>query len=307
LRGALPHPDLAEEINDLAFMMQESGDYNASEALFLEAIAMKRRLLGDKHPEIAMGLNNLAFVLQDKGELARAEATYREALQMQRELLGDVHPDVANTLNNLAFVQDDKGDLAGALATERESLHIYRTLFPGDHPEVARIMNRIGYWLIESGQYAEAEKNLREALAMRRRLVGEEHPDVASSLTHLAILQVAQHDYHAALESAVTATNISTKVFSPTHWRTAVAESVQGAALTGLGQYADAERLLTHGNTILNADQGALPTYRTRARGYLQELYRRWRRPVPAATLALIGAAEVQNAQATAVSAVVQK
>jgi tetratricopeptide (TPR) repeat protein len=254
---------------------------------------MKRRLLGAKHPEIATGLNNLAFLLQDKGDLTRAEATYREALQMQRELLGNVHPDVANTLNNMAFVQDDKGDLKGALVNEREALLIYRALFPGDHPEVARIMNRIGYWLTEAGEYAEAQQDLEEALGMRRRLLGEIHPDVASSLTHLAILQVAKRDYRAALESAVAATEISGKALSASHWRTAVAETVEGAARAGLGQYTEAEQLLTHGYKILSDDKGALPTYRTRARGYLEDLYRRWRRPMPAEQLAHIGAIEV--------------
>jgi tetratricopeptide (TPR) repeat protein len=297
LRGTLPHPDLAEEINDLGFMMQESGDYEASEALMEEAIVMKRKLLGDKHPEIAAGLANLAILRHDKGDLELAEATYLQALKMQYELLGDIHPDIANTLNNLAFVQDDKGDLAGALKTEREALRVYQALFPGDHPEVARIMNRIGYWLTEAGEYAEAEQDLVQALAMRGRLLGEEHPDVASSLTHLAILRVAQRDYRAALDSAIEATAISTKALSADHWRTAVAESAQGAALAGLGKYVEAEPLLTHGYTILSKDQGALPTYRTRARGYLEDLYRRWQRPMPAAQIALIAASEIQGAQ----------
>src|SRR5882672_6178036 len=294
LRGALPHPDLAEEINDLGFLMQELGDYDAAEGLLQEAVVMKRRLLGAKHPEIATGLSNLAYLLQDKGDLVRAEATYREALEMQRELLGEIHPDVANTLNNLAFVQDDKGDLAGALVTEREALRVLRALFPGDHPEVARIMNRIGYWLIEAHEYVEAQQNLDEALGMRRRLLGNDHPDVASSLTNLAILQVARGDYRVALESAAEASEISTHALSATHWRTAVADSVQGAAQAGLGRYAEAEHLLTRACKILSEDQGALPTYRVRARGYLEDLYRRWHRPVPAAQLALIGASEVQ-------------
>jgi tetratricopeptide (TPR) repeat protein len=297
VRGKLPHPDVAEELNDLGYMRQQNGEYAAAEALFLESLAMKRVLLGEKHPEIAMGLNNLAYLFQDKGDLKRAEATYREALSMQRELLGNVHPDVANTLNNLAFVQDDKGDLAGALVTERECLAIYRTLFPGDHPEVARITNRIGYWLVEAHQYAEAGEALTEALAMRRRLFGENHPDVASSLTHLAILQVETHQYREALESAVAATEVSTKAFSATHWRTAVAQSVQGAARAGLGEYPEAERLLTGGYQILSSDLGALPTYRNRARDYLEDLYQRWRRPMPAAQVALLAASAVKAEQ----------
>ncbi len=272
LRGSEPHPDLAEGINDLGLLHEEHGDYDAAEKNFLESIAMKRRLLGDKHPEIAMGLNNLGNVLNDKGELARSEATYRQALAMQRELLGDVHPDVAETLNNLAFVQYDRGDTRGALLTERESLKIYRQLFPGDHPEVARIVNRIGYWLTEAGDYVEADSDLREALAMRRRLLGEKHPDVASSLTHLAILQVATGKYSDALASARDARQIYTAALSASHWKTAIAESAEGAALTGLGNYAQADKLLTHSYGILSKDVGAPPTYSRLTQRYLDRL-----------------------------------
>jgi tetratricopeptide (TPR) repeat protein len=279
LRGTLPHPDLAEAINDLGLLEQGSGDYETAEKLFHESLDMKRKLLGNHHPEIAMGLNNLANVLQDKGDLVQAESVYGEALAMQRDLLGEVHPDVANTLNNLAFVQYDRGDTAGALVTEGQSLEVYQKLFPGDHPEVARIMNRIGYWLTQAGQYDEAGRDLQEALAMRRRLLGKNHPDVASSLTHLAILQVATGRFSEAYESAASATRISTAALSASHWRTAVAESAQGAALAGLGRYADAEPLLTHSYGVLSKDAGALPMYRALSRSYLEQLYRQWGRP----------------------------
>ncbi len=279
LRGTPPHPDVAEALNNLAVLQQEKGDYEASEKLLLEAISIKRRLYGHNHVEIAAGLNNLAFVLQDKGDLARAEASYLEALHIQRALLPAVHPEIANTLNNLAFVEDDKGDLEGALNAEGEALDIYRKLFPGDHPEVARIMNRIGYWQTRAGRYGEAEVELQNALAMRRRLVGDSHPDVASSLTHVAILDVAMRRYPEALVAAREAVQISTKALSETHWKTAVAQSVEGAALVGLGKYADAESLLRPSFSILSEDAGALPTYRTLARGYVDTLYRKWGRP----------------------------
>jgi tetratricopeptide (TPR) repeat protein len=272
LRGTDPHPDVAEAINDLALLLEEHGDYGEAERLLVESIAMKRRLYGEQHSEIAASLSNLALVLQDQGDLPRAEASYRQALAMQRELLGALHPDVANTLNNLAFVQHDRGDTRGALATEREALGVYRRLFPGDHPEVARIMNRIGFWLTEAGAYAEAGRDLETSLAMRRRLFGDKHPDVGTSLVHLAILQVAQHRYDTALASARGAVEILSPALSPTHWKTAVAESAEGAALAGLGRYAEARTLLTRSVDILARDGGAPADYHRLAQRYLEQL-----------------------------------
>lgn len=273
LRGPEPHPDTAESLNDLALLLEQHGDYDEAEARLRESIDMNRRLLGTKHPEIATGLCNLASVQVDKGNLAQAEATYHEALAMRQELLGSTHPDIAATLNNLAFVLYARGRTREALATERESLGMYRKLFPGDHPEVARILNRIGFWLILDEQYAEADRDLHAALAMRQRLLTGTHPDVAASLVHVAMLQVAQHHYEQALISARDAVQIFSTSLSPTHWKTAVGESTEGAALAGLGRYAEAEPLLVQSLAILGKDGGAPPEYRHLAQQYLKQLH----------------------------------
>ena len=253
LWGTEPYPDYAAAVNDLGLLFRDKGDYDQSELLLRESLAMERRLLGEKHPELALSLNNLALVLRRKGDLAGAEATYRQALAMQRELLGSVHPDVANTLNNLAFVVYDRGDVGGALKAEGDSLEIYRKLFPHDNPDVARIMNRIGYWYTEVRDYATADRYLEEALAMRRRLFGQSHPEIASSLLHVGILQVATGKYRDALVSSRTAAEIYTAALSASNWKTALAESINGAALTGIGQYQEAEQLLMPSYTILDS------------------------------------------------------
>jgi tetratricopeptide (TPR) repeat protein len=279
LWGRQPYPDYADTLNDLGLLLYDKGDYESSERLLRESLAMKQKLLGEKHPEIATSLNNLAEVLQNKGDLAGAEANYRACLAMRRELLGSVHPLVAQALNNLAFVYYDKGDVHAALDSEQESLRIYRQLFPGDSPDVAQIMNRLGYWLTQSGDYKNAESYLTEALAMRRHLFSGAHPEIASSLVHVAILQVATHRYSEALVSARAASDIFTTTASPTNWKAAVAESVSGAALAGLGRFKEAQERLLHGYSLLRDDVGAIPMYRALARHYVEDLYRLWGRP----------------------------
>jgi tetratricopeptide (TPR) repeat protein len=259
-------------------LLDYNGDYDQAENMYRESIAMYRRLFGDKHDKVADGLSNLAGVMQDKGDLADSELTYRQALAMERDLLGEFHPDVGNTLNNLAFVQYDRGDTRGALITMREALDVYRKLFPKDHPDVAAVMNRLGFWLTLAGEYAEADRHIQEGLAMRRRLFGDHNPNVASSLENLAILQVATRQYADALMSARSAAGIYTSALSAAHWKTAIAESAEGAALTGLGDYAAAEKLLAHSYAILNKDVFAPAAFRSLTRGYLDTLHQLQRR-----------------------------
>jgi tetratricopeptide (TPR) repeat protein len=287
LWGDQPYPDYANELNDLGLLLRSKSEYTESERLLRESLAMQRRLLGDKHPSIAIGLNNIAFVLHLKGDLDGANSTYQQALAMQRELLGNVHPEVASTLYNFAAVMEDSGDLRGAVEAVRESLHIYRALFPGDNPDVARTMNRLGYLLTESGDYSTADPYLQDALKMRRRLFGETHPEVASSLVSVAILEVATGKYIDALVSARAAKEMFTSALSASNWKTAIAQSVNGAALAGVRMYPEAEKELLQAYTLLNQDAAALPTYRILARGYLAELYRAWGRPAEAARYAV--------------------
>jgi tetratricopeptide (TPR) repeat protein len=272
LNGTQPSPGLADAIQNLGMMLFYSGDYDAAEHLFTETLAMKRRVLGDRHPEVAITLGYLGAIQQSRGNLARAEAMFREELAIQRQAVGEKHPEVANILNDIAFVEYDRGHKQTALATERKAYGIFRELFPGDHPEVARFQNRIGFWLTLDHKYAEADRELQEALAMRRRLLGDKHPDVASSLDHVAILQVARGQYAAALMAARTALAINTTAYSATHWATAISESAAGAALSGLGRYPEAERLLRHSVEILGKDPDAPAAYLELARRYLVQL-----------------------------------
>lgn len=277
--GAEPYPDYAAALNDLGLLLRDKGDYKESEQLLQESLMMNRRLLGDKHREIANSLKNIAMVMQAKGDLEGASSTYRQALAMERELLGDAHPDVALTLQKLAGVIYAQGDVQRAVDTQHEALHIYRTVFPGDNPDVARAMTLLGYYLTGKGDYSSAETYLQEGLAMRRRLFGNSHPEVASSLFYVAVLQVETRNYADALASAQASADMFTGGLSASHWKTALAQAVGGAALTGMGKYAEAEGQLVHSYTVLNNDAGALPMYRTLVRGYLEDLYRKWGRP----------------------------
>jgi hypothetical protein len=113
---------------------------------------------------------------------------------------------------------------------------------------------------------------------MRRRLFDTKHPDIASSLLQLAMLEVATGKFAEADRDARAAREIYTDAFSPTHFTAALAACVEGAALTGLGDYAQAEKLLNEGNPIVNKYPYAFAADRALVRGYLQDLHRQQQR-----------------------------
>jgi len=60
---------------------------------------------------------------------------------------------------------------------------------------------------------------------------------------------------------AQVAKGIYTKALSADHWRTAIAQSAEGAALTGLGRYREADNDLSHSLQILSKNSGAPPCF----------------------------------------------
>jgi hypothetical protein len=65
----------------------------------------------------------------------------------------------------------------------------------------------------------------------------------------------------------------------PTHWRIADAESVEGAALSRLGKFVEAEKALLESYAVLSKDSGVLPIYKEQAQRHIEELYTRSQRP----------------------------
>lgn len=267
------HPDLAEAINNVALLLYETGDHTAAGALYREALDMVRVLHGPQHENIATALINYGQVLHDQGEYDRAEANFEEALAMQRVLLGGQHPDLVGTMNNLAFLYYDEGRIPEAIATLRSALSLARTALGEDHPDVGAIATNLGFWLTQEGDNDEALALLDRALEIRRAAFGENHPQVASTLSIKANLLLATKDFVAARDTAHQARLILTENLSADHWRVATAASAEGAALTELGEYAEAEALLVRSKEILSQGGAAMELLSRQSAERLDRLY----------------------------------
>jgi tetratricopeptide (TPR) repeat protein len=95
------HPTVAVSLNNLALLYDSQGRYSEAEPLYLKALAMWKRLLGEEHPSVATSLNNLAGLYKSQGYYSEAEPLYLKALAMSKRLLGDEHPQTTTIAENL--------------------------------------------------------------------------------------------------------------------------------------------------------------------------------------------------------------
>jgi tetratricopeptide (TPR) repeat protein len=83
---------------------KSQGRYAEAQPLYLQALELWKRLLGEEHPAVTTSLNNLAGLYKSQGRYAEAQPLYLQALELRKRLLGEEHPAVASTLNNLALL-----------------------------------------------------------------------------------------------------------------------------------------------------------------------------------------------------------
>jgi tetratricopeptide (TPR) repeat protein/predicted Ser/Thr protein kinase len=187
-RAAQPpdNPKIIESMGRLALLHDRRAEWDAAEALYLEALDLARKLHGEEHVEVASLFQNLAATRRARGDLDAAIPMYEASLAMRQRLLGPDHLDVAQSLNSQALVLQAQGKFQEAERICREAMRIRRMHLGDSHPEVAGSVNNLAYLVQMNGNIQEAESLYREALALRRELLGDEHPDIAQSLNNLA-------------------------------------------------------------------------------------------------------------------------
>jgi tetratricopeptide (TPR) repeat protein len=281
LAGGQPHPDLANGLNDLGFLLYDKGELVETEQLWREALEMNRRMLDPNHPDIAFNLFNLAIVSHDKGDYDTAQSLYNEVLSIRRLAFGEEHPDIAFTLNNLAFVLYDKGDHQAAIDMETESVDMYQKFFPDGHPALARVLATLGGWLSRENQFSAAAPLLNKSLEMRKAFLGQSHPEVAGGMTRLAYLYLKTGRSEEASGLAKAARMMFTELLPSGHWRTAWSASVEGASLAAMEQFETAEQLLlaSYETLVENPGGGSHARYKEETREFITSLYKDWGRP----------------------------
>lgn len=202
-------PDVARTLNNLALLYSETQRFEESEAMYLEALEIRRRLAEndpDTHePGLAMTLNNLAILYKNTRRLLQSEPLQLEALEIQRRLAKAnpqaYEPDLAMTLNNLAVLYSNTQRPSESMRLHLEVLEIYRRLAKDNpktyEPDLATTLNNLANLYNNTQRFTESEPIRLEALEIYRRLAKDNpqlyEPVLGITLNNLAILYKNTH------------------------------------------------------------------------------------------------------------------
>lgn len=238
------HIEIANDIDNLAWVYLDMGKYEEARALFEQARLMREHLSGPDHLDTTKSLNALGLLYREQGEYLQAEALFEQALTLRTKILGLEHPLVGESSNNLALIYGDIGKYAEAEPLHQQALAIDEKFLGKEHPEVATDLNNIGWNYYRQGRYDLVEAPHLRALAIRERILGLEHPDVAFSLNALGLLYRDLGRYTEAEAFLQRALLIRERALGSDH--VDVGQSLQnlGVLCYRQGRYHDAEAML---------------------------------------------------------------
>jgi tetratricopeptide (TPR) repeat protein len=287
--GPADGPERLAAVLDLAIVLRDAGDQDASEQLlaaeadrfpgdgplaarylgFLgdlryarghwmeaDSLLARAQAIAEVHTDadslaLARVLVNRAFVLEQQDRRSRAEALVTRAEAIYRAAFGEIHPRIVTILIHRGDVERMQGRPLDALATHREALRIARVVYPDGHPNEANLLWRNSQSHYALGQWAEAEVAAEQSLEMRRRVFGETHRDVALSLQSLGLAQMKQGRFDEAERNARAALAMRRELFGDVH--PSIVSSIQdlGHLARAQQRYARAESLFVQADTLI--------------------------------------------------------
>jgi tetratricopeptide (TPR) repeat protein len=302
-------PEVRATLMDtMGTVYQSLGLFDRAEALLREALALRRRTLGDAHPAVAASLFHLAESLRARAQYPEAEICYRRSLVLRERLLGPRHPDVAESLNGMGLLYYNRGQYPGAESCFQRALTVWqgardprvatalshlallyrdqgrqdlalslferaitaqeRQLGP-EHSDLLGNLNNLADIYRSTGRYARAEQLLKRVLAVNERIMGPDHPLVSTSLNNLAMVYRAEGRNSEAEKLYLRCLAIDEKARGPDHPDVATSLNNLAVVYREEGRYGLAEPLFLRSLAIR---EKALPADHPHIAGSMNQL-----------------------------------
>jgi eukaryotic-like serine/threonine-protein kinase len=181
--------------------LSQLGKTSEAQAMFAQAVELRRGSFGDKDGRLASALSSLGNAYAMQGDLARGIPAHRQAVEMAEAAMGGTHPTVGVMHENLGCDFLYGLDSAAALVELDQAVAISGA----GSRERAIALTDLGLALLEAGQHARAIDTFDRADAAWVR-VNPKHPERSQVLLGRYLANAALHRPGALpeLETALT-------------------------------------------------------------------------------------------------------
>lgn len=246
------HPEHAQALNNLGWLLQSKGDYTGARKAFEQAIEIQESLKFKNDGKLATLYNNLAALLTFLGDSQSALPIYEKAITIQSGIAGEPTADVAKTEANIGVILAQQGSIDKAVPRFEKALAIIEKNLGPDHLDNAAILSHLATANQARGKLPEARVQLERALSIREKSLPVNHPDIAESLSNLASISVAQGNLGEALTKLNRSLEMNEKTIGSEHPDVALTLNSIGGTQWLMGQRSEAKQKFLRAAKIIN-------------------------------------------------------
>jgi len=269
------HVSVAEAMTKLGGLYRILGRNDEAESLLNDALSMQQRLYGGIHPETADTKRQLAGLYRETGRFKESERLYKEVIAERVRMFGENHTEVAHTWNSYAQLLGTMGEHDRALEAYRTSLDLLEILHDGPHPSFGALYNNFAVTLKQQGKFEEALKYYQLSIDMQDAAkLPPRHPNRTYPLGGMANAYLAMGRFDDSARLARRVLDLRREHFDEKHRLVSETKNILGAALTGVGAYDEAERILLDAHSSFLKEFGEAHAGVSLAASNLAELFK---------------------------------
>ena len=248
--------ELAYGLNNLAVLLEATGEPGTAGELYKRALSINEEQLGREDIRIVTNLVNVAQWYLKRGDAAAALPLYERVLAIQEEAHGVDHPDTVVALDTLGVVFGRLGRFLESVNSQARVVAILEQAHGRDHPVVAQKLGDLAAGQIRVGQYDEAKAALTRSISVLEGAMGPDHGSLARPLAAAGKLARAQGEYNLARQHYMRLLKLEENAFGPEDSRVGLTLNSLGVLMFDLGDLQGAEVAFEKSHRILVAALG---------------------------------------------------
>jgi tetratricopeptide (TPR) repeat protein len=141
VHGSAPHPERGRVLENLAVVLRDLRDFQASESYARRGLSEWRALRGENDLDTAASKSALGAALLEQGKLDEAQLVLDDAMRTIESTGHELA--VATTLTLVGALAARRGDRERARDSFRRALALTRKFYPDTHPEVVELLRSL--------------------------------------------------------------------------------------------------------------------------------------------------------------------
>ncbi|MCB1042187.1 MAG: serine/threonine protein kinase [Acidobacteria bacterium] len=230
------------------------GDYDRAEELLVEALDIRRRMLGDQDFEVAETWNQLALCSSSQRDHAKAEKYLSHYLDYCEKHLPPGHERLFGALSSMADLKCRKNDLVEALKFANRAEAAGATVDPTNRLNVfyTDALFELATARAKLSDYEKAKSLLREAIELNRLSPHLDYVSRAIYMSELGQLLFTEGRVDEARDLVEKSIALKIKALGEKHIETVISRLRYTSILSRIGQYEEAVRISEDCIRILN-------------------------------------------------------